>query len=54
MPKMYGPSFDGSGEIVNRDVPEADITAYRKAGYELGEVEEAPKETADAPKTRKK
>lgn len=33
---MHGPAFDGSGDIVERQVPKQDITAYRNAGYELG------------------
>lgn len=33
---MHGPSFDGSGNIVEREVVRADVTAYRNAGYELG------------------
>ena len=49
---MFGPSFDGSGNIVNREVPEGDVPAYRNAGYEVGSVKEAAKETAK-PKTKK-
>ncbi len=37
---MHGPSFDGSGEIVNREVVASDVAAYRQAGYELGSVPE--------------
>lgn len=36
MPNMHGPAFDGSGKIIERDVPEADIQAYKAAGYKLG------------------
>lgn len=36
MPKMYGPAFTAGGEIVEREVPEADVDAYRAAGYKLG------------------
>ena len=38
--KMYGEAFDGSGKIVNREVPVADVEAFRAAGYQFGEVEE--------------
>lgn len=41
---MFGPSFDGSGDIVNREVPEGDVPAYRNAGYEVGSVAEKPVE----------
>ncbi len=34
---MHGPAFDGSGDIVERQVPISDVTAYRNAGYERGE-----------------
>lgn len=33
---MHGPAFDGSGDIVERHIVRADVTAYRNAGYELG------------------
>lgn len=30
---MHGPAFDGSGDIVERQVPKVDVPAYRNAGY---------------------
>ncbi len=30
---MHGPSFDGSGEIVERQVPVLEKAAYMNAGY---------------------
>lgn len=40
---MHGPSFDGSGRLVNREVTKGDIGAYRAAGYVEGSiVEEIP------------
>lgn len=39
--KMHGPSFDGSGKIVERDVPRKDYAAYRSAGYEEGPLPES-------------
>lgn len=33
---MHGPAFDGTGDIVEREVPRADVTAYRNAGYADG------------------
>jgi hypothetical protein len=41
--KMHGPSFDGSGRLVNRDVPAIDVRAYKAAGYVLGSLPEEPK-----------
>lgn len=40
---MYGPAFDGSGDIVNRKVVAADVAAFRGAGYEVGSVPEIEK-----------
>jgi hypothetical protein len=40
--KMYGPALDGSGTIVNREVPEADVVAYEQSGYKKGSVDGAP------------
>jgi hypothetical protein len=40
---MHGPSFDGSGEIVERSVVQGDVPAYRQAGYELGGLPESVK-----------
>ena len=37
---MFGPSFDSSGKLVEREVPIADVNAYKKAGYELGHLPE--------------
>lgn len=41
--KMHGPAFDGSGKMVERDVPFADVRAYKAAGYVEGGLPEAPK-----------
>lgn len=41
--KMHGPSFDGSGKMVEREVPSADVKAYEAAGYVKGGLPEAPK-----------
>lgn len=35
---MHGPAFDGSGEIVERQVTVADVPAYRNAGYADGPI----------------
>lgn len=35
---MHGPAFDGSGKLVNREVPKGDVQAYRAAGYVEGSV----------------
>ena len=40
---MHGPAFDGSGELVERNVPEVDVPAYRQAGYERGPLPESVK-----------
>jgi hypothetical protein len=37
---MFGPSISDPSKIVNRDVPEADIGAYKAAGYQLGSIPE--------------
>jgi len=39
---MHGPAFDGSGKIVNREVPEADEAAFRAAGYVIGRSADSP------------
>jgi hypothetical protein len=39
---MYGPSFDGSGRLVNRKVTQGDRHAYERAGYQVGSIEEEP------------
>ena len=40
---MFGPSISDPSKIVNRDVPKADIQAYKAAGYQLGSIaEEVP------------
>lgn len=41
---MYGPSISDPSKIVNRDVPERDVQAYRAAGYQIGSVEVKPVE----------
>lgn len=52
MIKMFGPHFDGSGKLVNRDVTEADEQAYVSAGYKRGEVPAtANTETVEVKKT---
>jgi hypothetical protein len=60
---MHGPSFDGSGKIVEREVPVGDVKAYQAAGYVEGAMpmmeKPAPKveevEVAEeAPKKEKK
>lgn len=33
---MHGPAFDGSGRTVEREVPLADVKAYKAAGYAEG------------------
>jgi hypothetical protein len=40
--KMFGPSISDPSKIVNRDVPEADVQAYKAAGYQLGSTNEIP------------
>jgi hypothetical protein len=56
--KMFGPSISEPSKIVNRDVPEADVQAYRAAGYQLGSIkEEKPVEAVEpviAPKKKSK
>lgn len=37
---MFGPSLRDPSQIVNRDIPVADIQAYKAAGYQLGSVPE--------------
>lgn len=37
---MFGPSISEPSKIVNRDVPERDVQAYKAAGYQLGSVAE--------------
>ena len=39
---MFGPSISDPSKIVNRDVPECDIQAYKAAGYREGSVDEEP------------
>lgn len=58
---MYGPSISDPSKVVNRDVPVADIQAYKAAGYVVGsiaeEVEPVEAEVAapvEVPKKRKK
>ena len=47
---MFGPSISEPAKIVNRDVPECDIQAYKAAGYKLGSVvEEVKQEVAPEP-----
>lgn len=47
MVQMYGPAFDGSGELVNREVAERDVLAYQRIGYKFGSIE--PKEAVPEP-----
>lgn len=35
---MFGPSLSDPSKIVNRDVPKADVEAYRGAGYREGTI----------------
>ena len=35
---MFGPSISEPTKIVNRDVPECDLQAYKAAGYAVGSV----------------
>ena len=60
---MHGPDLDDPSKTVELEVPEADVHAYLKAGYEKGglpEVEEVVSDateevpTTPAPKSRKK
>jgi hypothetical protein len=58
---MFGPSISDPSKIVNRDVPEADIGAYKAAGYQLGSIPEEPEaervpgeSLVEAPKKGKK
>jgi len=53
---MFGPSISDPSKIVNRDVPERDVQAYKAAGYKLGSiVEEKPKaEVVELPKVEAK
>jgi len=44
---MHGPSFDGSGKMVEREVPAVDVKAYKAAGYVEGAL---PKREKPAPK----
>lgn len=57
--EMFGPSISDPSKIVNRQVPEVDVQAYKAAGYQLGSVEEAKEVTPaevkeEAPKRKKK
>lgn len=38
--KMYGPYLKDPTKTVNREIPEADVQAYKAAGYKLGEIKE--------------
>lgn len=55
--KMFGPSLSEPDKMVDRDVPEADVQAFRAAGYKEGslpkkeEAAEAPE--VEAPKAKK-
>lgn len=50
MPIMHGPAFDkngnASGKIVEREVSDADITAFKRAGYEEGPILESKESPA--------
>lgn len=37
---MFGPSIREPWKIVNRDVPERDVPAYKAAGYQVGSIPE--------------
>jgi hypothetical protein len=45
---MYGPSISDPSKVVNRDVPVADIQAYKAAGYVVGSIVEEV-ETVEVP-----
>ncbi len=50
MVKMYGPAFDkegsATGKLVERDVPENDISAYAAVGYKQGSLPDSAQEEA--------
>lgn len=57
--KMFGPSISDPSQMVNRDVPECDVQAYRNAGYEEGSLPDEPKaekgeKVAEEPKPKTK
>lgn len=59
--KMYGPAFDDTGELVERDVPDLDVQAYENVGYKRGPLPEelkssvvAATEAVSKPKKEKK
>ena len=35
---MYGPAFTPEGEMVQREVPEADVVAFEQSGYTKGKL----------------
>ena len=39
---MYGPAFDETKKIVNREVPSDDVPAFEAAGYKKGKDPDAP------------
>jgi hypothetical protein len=46
---MFGPSISDPSKMVNRDVPECDVRAYKAVGYQLGSLpDEKPVEVAEA------
>lgn len=49
---MHGPAFDGSGDLVERQVPDMDVVAFEAAGYKRGPLPpaEAAAESTDPPK----
>jgi len=44
---MFGPSISEPTKIVNRDVPECDVQAYKAAGYAVGSVVADDEKRAD-------
>jgi len=55
---MHGPAFDGTGNIVERYIVRADVTAFKNAGYELGanpvkSLEQAVEKVVEAAEERK-
>lgn len=38
--KMFGPGISNPDVMVNRDVPECDVQAYKAAGYQIGSLPE--------------
>lgn len=52
--KMFGPSISNPSRVVNRDVPVADVEAYKAAGYQFGSINEIPEVEEEKPKGKVK